>query len=162
MMKSLTLALIIIGLFFVSVRSQGKLEHKDVEAIKQIEETYRTAWLKNDEKTILSLFWIDGMLFPNGNTPVKGIDEMRKFWFAPSDTITTINSYETKIDEIYGEKDLAYAVGTNELHWSTIKRDNTELKRFVSKGYFIAIYVRRNRVWKILKQSWSGKNQEVK
>lgn len=160
-MKLLTL-IISIGLLFVSVQAQNKLKSKDIEAIKRIEETYRTSWLKNDEKTILALFWEDGMLYPNGNTPVKGIEEMRKFWFAPSDTITTINTYETKVDEIYGEKNLAYSVGTNELHWSTEKKDKTELKRFVSKGYFISVYVKRNGVWKILKQSWSGKTQEIK
>lgn len=159
-MKVLTL-IISIGLLFVSAQAQSKLKSKDVEAIKQIEETYRTAWLKNDEKAILALFWEDGMLYPNGNTPVKGIDGMRKFWFAPSDTITTIDVYETKVDEIFGEKGLAYAVGTNELHWSTEKKDKTERKRFISKGYFIGIYVKRNDSWKILKQSWSGKTQEV-
>lgn len=93
-----------ISLIFVSIQAQNKLSNKDIKAIKQIEETYRTAWLKNDEKTILSLFTDDAMLYPNGNTPVKGKDEMRKFWFVPSDTITTINTYETKIEEIYGEK----------------------------------------------------------
>ena len=45
-----------LGLLFVSVQAQNKLSNKDIEVIKQIEETYRTAWLKNDEKTILSLF----------------------------------------------------------------------------------------------------------
>lgn len=152
----------IVGLFFSVASAQNKLSNKDIEAIKQIEETYRTAWLKNEEQTILSLFWDDAMLFPNGNTPIKGIEGMKKFWFAPSDTITTINAYETKIDEIYGEKNLAYVVGTNELNWSTEKKDKTERKRFVSKGYFIGIYVRRDKMWKISKQSWSGKTQEVK
>ena len=144
-----------------SDKARGGLGTADIEAIKQIEETYRTAWLKNDEKTILSLFADDAMLYPNGNAPVKGKDEMRKFWFAASDTVTTINTYETKIDEIYGEKNLAYVVGSNELRWSTEKKDKTELKRFASKGYFIGIYVKRDRQWKILKQYWTGKTQEV-
>ena len=102
------------------------------------------------------------MLYPNGKTPIRGKEGMQKFWFVPSDTITTINTYETKIEEIYGEKNLAYIVGSNELNWSTEKKDKTELKRFVSKGYFIAVYVKRNKQWKILKQSWSGKTDEVK
>lgn len=88
---------------FPTAYAQNKLSNKDIEVIKKIEETYRTAWLKNDEKTILALFWEDGMLYPNGNT-IKGIEGMRKIRFAPSDTITSINTYQTKIDEIYGEK----------------------------------------------------------
>jgi ketosteroid isomerase-like protein len=160
-MKLLSL-FFVCNLFFVSIQAQNKLSNRDLDAIKQIEETYRTAWLKNDEKTILSLFWDEAMLYPNGNTPVKGKSEMQKFWFAPSDTITTINQYETQIDEIYGDKNLAYLTGTNELYWSTEKKDKTELKRFISKGYFIGVYVKRGKEWRILKQFWSGKTQEVK
>jgi ketosteroid isomerase-like protein len=156
------LSLLALGLFVFVAQAQNKLSAKDVAAIRQIEETYRTAWLKNEENTILSLFTDDATLYPNGNAPVKGQEAMRKFWFAPSDTITTINAYTTNIEEIYGEKNLAYLVGSNEIAWATEKRDKTGLKRFVSKGYFISVYARRNHQWKILKQYWSGKTQEVK
>lgn len=142
--------------------SVNGLSNDDVEAIKQIEQTYRTAWLRNDEEKILSLFWDDGMLYPNGNTPVKGKDGMRKFWFAPSDTTTTINTYETKVDEIHGGKDAAFAVGTNEIHWSMEKKDKTGLKRYISKGFFVGVYLKRNGTWKILKQAWGSKTEEQK
>lgn len=142
--------------------AQGKLKSSDVAAIKQIEETYRTAWLKNDTETILGLFTEDAVLMPNGNPMVKGKPAMRQFWFAPSDTVTTINKYETNVEQVYGEKNLAYVVGTNEVHWSTENKAKNEFKRFVSTGYFIGIYIKKGKEWKIARQSWSGKNQEVK
>ena len=40
----------VIGLLFAAIQAQNKLSNKDIEAIKKIDETYRTAWLKNDEK----------------------------------------------------------------------------------------------------------------
>ncbi|MEZ5424847.1 MAG: nuclear transport factor 2 family protein [Pyrinomonadaceae bacterium] len=158
-------AFILIGLIFVlttAFRAQNGLSAKDIEAIKNIEETYRTAWLKNDEKTILSLFTDDATLYPNGNDPVKGKEEMHKFWFAPSDTVTTINTFELKIADIHGSKDYATATGTNELGWTMENKSKNEIKRFIGKGYFISVYVKSGRDWKIFKQFWSGKTEEVK
>ncbi|MEW6125836.1 MAG: nuclear transport factor 2 family protein [Acidobacteriota bacterium] len=160
--KRTALLVLLFNLFSISFMAQSKLSAKDVETIKGIEETYRAAWLKNDDKAILSLFTDDATLYPNGNASIKGKDAMYKFWFAPSDTVTTINTYETKIEDINGEGGFAYVAGTNELTWTTEKKDKSESKRFISKGYFLTVYVKHNKQWKILKQFWSGKTQEAK
>jgi uncharacterized protein (TIGR02246 family) len=157
--------LLIILLFqfsFLSIDGQNRLSEQDLGAIKQIEETYRTAWLRNDEQTILALFWDEAALYPGGGSVVKGKAKIRAFWFAPSETVTSINAYETRIDEIAGENNLAYLTGTNEIYWSTGRKDKTEVKRFVSKGAFLVIYQKRNRDWKIWRQFWSAKTEEVK
>lgn len=156
------LLLIIICIPGALTQAQNKLSTKDVEAIKQIEETYRDAWLKNDEVGILSLFTNDATIYPSGFTPAKGKDGMRKFWFAPSDSITTIHRYELKINEVFGERKLAIVIGENILEWSMEKKDKTSLKRFLSNGYFTAIYVKTNKSWKILKRHWSNKTEEIK
>ena len=157
--------LILFGLIILitaSIQAQNGLSAKDIEAIKNVEETYRTAWLKNDEKAILSLFTDDATLYPNGNSPVKGKEEMRKFWFAPSDTVTTIKTFEIKIEDVNGSGSYATLTGTNELGWTMENKSKNELKKFVGKGYFISVYVKRNEDWKIFKQFWSGKTEEVK
>src|SRR5688500_6531499 len=91
------LILLVLIIFCSSAQAQSSLSAEDIKAIKAVEETYRTAWLKNDEKTILSLFAYDAALYPNGNAPVRGKTEIRKFWFAPSDIITIVNHFEIKI-----------------------------------------------------------------
>jgi uncharacterized protein (TIGR02246 family) len=155
---SLALAVIFNG----SIRAQSSLPAKDIEAIKSVQETYRTAWLKNDEKIVLSLFTDDAALYPNGGKPVKGKAEITKFWFAPSDTITTIKAFEIKIEDLAGNRNFAVLTGSNELQWTSEKRDKSELKRFVSKGYFISVYVKSGLEWKILSQFWNSKTEEVK
>ena len=148
--------------FSAAIQAQTNLSAKDIEAIKAVQENYRTAWLKTDEKAVLSLFTDDASLYPNGNKPVKGKAEITKFWFAPSDTVTTINSFEIKIEDIAGERNFAILTGSNELGWTSEKRDKTEIKRYVSKGYFISVYARRGGEWKILSQFWNAKTEEIK
>ena len=145
--------------FCLSADAQNNLTAKDIEAIRTVEETYRAAWLKNDEKTILSLFTDDASLYPNGGEPVKGKTAIRQFWFAPSDTVTTINKFEIKIEDVSGDKNYATATGANEIGWTSENKE--QVKRFVSKGYFISVYVRHSQGWKFYKQFWTGKTEEI-
>jgi uncharacterized protein (TIGR02246 family) len=160
--RAFIFSLALIFIFAATICAQSSLPAKDVEAVKSIQETYRAAWLKNDEKTVLSLFTDDATLYPNGNKPVKGKTEITKFWFAPSDTVTTINSFEIKIEDLAGNGNFAVLTGSNELQWTSEKRDKSELKRFVSKGYFITVYTKRGAQWKILSQFWNAKTEELK
>lgn len=158
--KNLIALIFLIAIFALAVRAQINLTAKDIEAIKRVEEKYRAAWLKNDEKMILALFADDAALYPNGNAPVKGKTEIQKFWFAPSDTKTTITRFEIKIEDVSGDRNYATATGANEIGWTSEKK--AERKRFVSKGYFISVYVREGRDWKFYKQFWTGKTEEIK
>ena len=160
--KTLILLTAFIIVSAVTAQTQSSLPAKDSEAIRTIQETYRTAWLKNDEKTILSLFTDDAALYPNGNKPVKGKADVQKFWFAPSDTITSIKAFDIKIEDITGNENFAVLIGSNELQWISEKKDKSESKQFVSKGYFISVYIKRGREWKILSQFWNARTEEIK
>lgn len=160
--KTLIFSNALIIAFAAAIQAQSNLSAKDAEAIRSVQETYRAAWLKNDEKTILSLFTDDATLYPNGGKPVKGKPEVTKFWFAPSGTITTIKAFEIEIEDLRGDKNFAVLTGSNELQWTSEKKDKSELKRFVSKGYFISVYARRDKEWKILSQFWNAKTEEIK
>jgi uncharacterized protein (TIGR02246 family) len=160
--KTFLFSLALTFVFAAVVQAQNDLPAKDIEAIKAVQDAYRTAWLKNDEKTILSLFTDDAALYPNGSKPVKGKDEITKFWFAPSATITAIKAFEIKIEDLAGNGNFAVLTGSNELQWTSEKKDQSELKRFVSKGYFISVYTKRGKEWKILSQFWNAKTEEIK
>jgi uncharacterized protein (TIGR02246 family) len=150
-----------VGLLFVSIQAQNKLSPKDIESIRQIEKNFETAWLKNDEKGVLALFWDDAILYPNGNT-IKGIEGIRKFWFSPSDSVHVLSKYEIKLEDIYGEKNLAYSIGVHDIAWTAVTKGKDDARKFTATRYFVAIYTRRNGQWKIYKRHWSGKLQEVK
>ena len=134
----------------------------DVSAIRAVEETFRTAWLKNDERTIMSLFTADAALYPGGNPPHRGIDALQKYWFGPSDVITSIDQFEVSIEDIHGTPVFATVTGSDVIHWSTTRKDGRGRKRFVSKGHFLAVYQKANGKWKILKRFAAAKTEEVK
>ena len=153
------LATVVLLIFPIVIQAQSKLSKSDVIKIEKIKEAYRAAWLANDEKGVLSLFWDDAALYPNGLAPQKGIKAVKEFWFAPSDTKTTITNYSITTDEIIGIKNFASASGSSVLEW-TMENING-VKRYRSKGLFLTLFLKRNKVWKIYKHIWNGKLEEI-
>jgi uncharacterized protein (TIGR02246 family) len=160
--KQVIPVILVLILFGLSVGAQNKFAVKDIETIRNIEEVFRTAWLKNDEKTILSLFTDDAVLFPGGNPPVRGKDGLYKYWFAPSETVTTITAFDVEIEDVSGSKDYATVTAADKISWTTQRKDKTGLRRFVSRGHFLAIYVKEGRDWKIWRRFAASKTEEVK
>lgn len=146
----------------ISAQAQSNLSEKDIKSIKEIKETYRTAWLKDDSKTILSLFTEDAMIYPNGLSPRKGKKALSDFWFAPSDSKTVITDYKIDLEEISGEKNLAFATGSTEIKWTTTDTKSNEAKHYASKGNFLTVFSKQNKEWKIIKHIWNGKFEEIK
>ncbi len=134
---------------------------EDVAAIRSIEETFRTAWLKNDERTIMSLFSSDASLYPGGAKPLKGLDSLQKYWFGASDVVTTIERFEVVIEDVEGTPAFATVTGSDVIHWSTVKKDGTGRKQFVSKGHFVALYIKNNSRWLMHKRFAAGKTEEI-
>ena len=164
-LKSRNLILLLIAFLFfgtAEIYPQKTLSEKDTEAIRQIEESFSEAWLKNDEQGVLSLFWDDAMLYPNGRDAVRGTAGIKKVWFTPSERITILSQYDTTLEEIYGRKNLAFAVGSNEIVWTSKNKDESDSRRFAATRHFMAIYEKRDKKWKILRRHWSGKLREIK
>src|SRR5688572_31838891 len=70
------------------------------------------------------------------------------FFFQAEDGIRdlTVTGVQTCALPIY--RNYATVTGANEIGWTSENKNNRETKRFVSKGYFISVYVRRGRDWK--------------
>ena len=134
----------------------------DTAAIRRVEETFRSAWLSNDEVRIMSLFHRDAALFPGPNPPLRGKDALRGYWFGPSDTRTTIDEFQLTIDDIEGNASFATVSGSDVIHWSTMKRDGSETKRFVSRGHYLAVYTKAGGRWLMLKRFAAAKTEEIK
>lgn len=156
---------ILLGIIlFVIIGAQADAQTpppKDIAAIRSIEETFRTAWLKNDERTIMSLFWADAALYPGGGKPLKGIEALQKYWFGPSDVVTTIDRFDVGIEDIEGTDTFAAVTGSDVIHWSTAKKDGSDLKKFVSKGHFLAVYTKKNAQWRMHKRFAASKTEEI-
>ncbi|MDH3494607.1 MAG: nuclear transport factor 2 family protein [Acidobacteriota bacterium] len=157
----------VFSLFAVSLclitqlQAQTRLSGEDKEAIKEIKETYRMAWLRDDSETILGLFADDATIYPNGLSPRVGKKAMTDFWFAPGDTKTTITDYKIELDRIDGEKHLAFATGSSEIKWTMTNRKNNESKSYASKGNFMTLFSRKGKRWIIARHIWNGKFEEI-
>ncbi len=157
----LFLFLLTIVVLSSSISSQSMPPAADLVAIRSIEEVFRTAWLRNDEGTIMSLFMRDATLYPGGNAPIRGIDALEKYWFGPSDVVTAIDRFDVEIEDIAGTGKFATATGADVIYWSTAKKGGTDRKHFVSKGHFIAVYVKTNNQWRIQKRFAASKTEEI-
>lgn len=145
-----------------SAQAQNNLSEKDIKSIKEIKETYRTAWLEDDSETILSLFAEDATIYPNGLSPRVGKKALKDFWFAPSDSKTIITDYKIDLEEISGEKNLAFATGSTEIKWTTTNTKTDKANNYASKGNFLTVFSKQKGKWKITKHIWNGRFEEIK
>ena len=155
------LVLVLVGISTVTASAQNELSERDKRSIESIKETYRTAGLKNDKEAILSLFSKNASIYPNGLSPRKGIKAISDFWFAPGPSTTVIDEYEINIDEISGNKGLAFTTGSTKIKGTTSSNGGKESKRYASAGNYLTVFAKRNGEWKIIKHIWNGKFKEI-
>ncbi len=152
---------VILLLSATCIFGQKSFSPKDSKAIINIKETYKEAWLKNDSERILSLFTEDATIYPNGLSPRTGKENLRKFWFSPSDTKTIITDYDLGVSEIHGDRKMAVASGSTKIKWTMMNKDGTS-KKYASEGNYMTVFTKEKNVWRIFKHIWNGKFLEVK
>jgi ketosteroid isomerase-like protein len=146
----------ILSLFIISCdssKNNESLEKEDEETIRMMISTYNKAWLQNDSSAILNLFSDSAILIPSGLTPIKGRDQIVKFWWPNDSSITKINSYSIHLMEVEGTKDLAYTYENGKLSWSYEKGTFKMSKD--QESFEITIFKRTPAGWKITKRIWT-------
>lgn len=125
----------------------------DEEKIRAINKKYISEWLNNNETGVLSLFTDDATLAPSGVKPIKGMKEIRAFWFPHDSSVTTILKFTNDIQYIYVEEDIAETSQLDHLLW-TYKKGNISMKR-EQWGFTQTIYKRQaDGEWKIIHHMW--------
>lgn len=126
----------------------------DAAQIRQILETYRTAWLENDSARVLGCFMDEGSISPNGNGPLRGKKAMRVFWFPSDSSETIIHRFEIRILESHVTGEQAYVNLKSWLDWSYRKGDLRMGK--LQHGFATTIFQKQpDGRWKIKKQNWT-------
>lgn len=151
---------LLVGLFtvvLVSVASaEGCLTASDREAVRQLHEDYRVAWLANDGAAVRKVFTNDAVLLPaHGLEPVVGMEAIKRFWWPPDGPPTTITRFEAAIDEIGGCGTIAYARGRTEVEWTV--EDQGKASKFHNAGTFLTLFRKLpDGAWKISHQMWDN------
>lgn len=149
--KSLLLALVTAGA--CSPIDDERLTPGDRAAIESLQQSYVSAWLRDDTSSVLATFTSDGMLLPPGSAPVQGPGAIRAYWWPPDGSHTTINAFTLTMDELLGAGSLAFSRGLSTLSWSYTKDGVAQTRS--GKNFSLTIYRRdSHRHWRILRQMW--------
>lgn len=80
-------------------RVGGQSPAAELGRLKAVNDAYRAAWLAGDSAAVLRLFAPGAVLLPHhGDPPIVGLDAIRRFWWPPSTTPTTITTLDITTD----------------------------------------------------------------
>ena len=131
-----------------------QLSDADRAAIRALDSSFVTGWLRDDTTAVLALFASDAQLLPPGSQPVVGVDAIRGWWWPSDGSRTRIVSFVRSIDEIVGTQDLAFMRGTGTLRWTYTKNGSTSTQ---SNRSLDLIVMARDATgsWRIIRQMWT-------
>lgn len=132
----------------------SRLSPADLAEIRALNSTFVRGWLNDDASAVMSVFGTDAMLFPPGSNPVRGLSDIRAYWWPSDGSHTVITSFERHIDEIEGTSDLAFLRGTASLAW-TYEKDGKSTSQ-TSKSTDLLLLARDpSGHWHVIRQMWA-------
>ena len=81
--------------------SDGLLPADEVK-VRAVEAAYAAAWVKNDPAAILATLWPDAVIVPPGRPPLRGVEEIRRFWWPPGGPRTTVTTFDSLVAQAGG------------------------------------------------------------
>lgn len=132
------------------------LTTQDIEAVRALEEAYRTGWLANDSSAVMATLEPDAVLMPAGIQPLVGAAAIRTYWWPDDGSETTIESYDIVIEEIDGSGSFAYLRGRGSLAFTY--RDATgAVSQLTSQAVHLSVARRgSDGEWRISRRAWSA------
>lgn len=119
--------LVTLGLSAIATGSNGEdcgasLSVADAQAVQEVHEEYRSAWLRGDSKGVLATLADDAVLLPaHGATPVVGKQAIAQYWWPPKAPATTITKLDITVAGIGGNCRVAFTYGEDSVGWSTLE-----------------------------------------
>lgn len=128
----------------------------DDQAVRTLEEAYRTGWLANDRSAVLATLASDAVLMPAGVEPLVGHSSIEDYWWPDDGSVTTILAYGIVVDELEGSGDMAYLRGRGTLEF-TYQDPAGVVSRIESEAVHLSV-ARRDQTgnWFIVRRSWSA------
>lgn len=115
----------------VGAQHRTELPPSEVTKINELSETFAKAVLAKDWKGVASLYVEDGVLYPPGETAVKG----RAAIEACVSALPAVKEFTLRNTKVEGRDDLAYVQGTYSMNVVTPEKPEPE----VESGYYLEI-----------------------
>ena len=145
-----------------SIPKNRELPAEERAKIKELCESYRSAWITNDQNAVLATLTEDAVLLPHhGHPPVAGRSEIKKFWWPVDMPPTTVTMFTMTTDEIKGSGDMGYVWGKFSLAFTY---EDKGQKKSVSNGGTYIMIVRRQTdgPWLITHRMWDDPVPQVR
>jgi len=149
-------ALVLLGLASRSLSEDGSasLSAKDSQAVRDVQEAYRTAWLRGDQKGVLDTLTEDAVLLPaHGAKAVEGRKAITQYWWPPNAGATTITQLDITVDGMGGDCRVAYTHGQDNVYWETV--ENGAPRKHGHPGTYLNVLLKGpDGRWRIARHMW--------
>jgi ketosteroid isomerase-like protein len=144
---------VLFALSGIGVAQSNALDPTDERKVRAVNDAYVTAWRKNDPSAVLATFWPDAVLIPQGRVAIRGIDEIRRYWWPPGPA-TTVTGFTHTTDEVGGNGSFAFTRGSFVLdfQWETDGETKTQRNR---GNYLMLLRRGPTGQWRISHRMWS-------
>ncbi|MHB1329266.1 MAG: YybH family protein [Gemmatimonadales bacterium] len=144
-----------LALLTASCASSNDLSPAEAAAVRQTLESYRQAWLRNDENAVMAHVSDDVTLYLPGPTtpPVRGGPALRSFWFPTGGAGFRITKYEIMGETIHGNGSFAVAEGISLLAWETLAGDSV-VESATSRTEYLTVLRREGDQWRLFRQMY--------
>ena len=150
---SLLIAVTMCALAGCAARSPAELTEADRREIQALDSTFVAAWLRDDTTAIMATLSSDAVLMPAGRHPLAGHAAIRAFWWPADGSHTTIDTFVSRIDEIGGNRDLAYVRSDDSLTFTYIKAGSRSTQS--SRTMSLAVVARQaSGRWQVIRKMW--------
>ena len=139
----------------------SELTADDEDSVRNTIDAYRSAWLANDTKGVLKTFTDDAVLLPAHGAPaVVGIAAIEKYWFTPGGPPTTITELNITVDQVSGNRGLAFARGLDGVAWTVTEHGVT--RRHSHPGTYLNVMKKLpDGSWRIQAHMWDDGPESV-
>jgi uncharacterized protein (TIGR02246 family) len=143
-----------LGLRPIDVAPPDRLSPADELKVRALDAAYATAWVRNDPAAVLATLWPDAVLVPPGRAPIRGVEEIRQFWWPADGPKTTVTTFESTVAQVGGSGPTAWALGTYQFDfwWETCGK-RTERR---NRGNALMVFRKSPEgEWRISHRMWS-------
>src|SRR5262245_48106752 len=135
-------------------RCPASLSAQDAQAVRDVQEAYRTAWLRGDAKGVLATFTSEAVLLPaHGAAPIVGTKAITSYWWPAGAPPTTITRLDITVEGLDGDCRIAYAYGHDDVRWTSVANGVT--KTHGHPGTYLNVLVKgHDGAWRIARHMW--------
>lgn len=150
----LAIAASLLGVPSAARAAECPLTAEDAQAIRGVQDAYRSAWLEGDMKGVLATLTEDAILLPaHGAAPIQGREAIVRSWWPPDAPPTTVTQLDISVEGLAGDCRLAFAHGHDNVKWSV--REKGETREHGHPGTYLNVFTKgSDGRWRIARHMW--------